>query len=283
MKLNNKGFAITAVLYGLLILFVVLTSSYLLVLSAKKDRVEKLAEEIESSYVPPLSLGDYVKYTPAKNTYSTDPTMTGYSSSQTIYPNELNTWRVLRINNDKTIDIISEYVSSTEVYFANLTGYKNLVGYLNVLASQYETPGITVGSRHFGYAGQTEYITYIDIYEPWSCSTGDSGCDTVEEEGGGDELFYVDFDQVYDVLGTRVAYKVGTTQPIKYWIASRLYLYGADGYFMDRYIDEYGDNYDSHLSDEHEHWYSLRPIVTLKSGLRYAGEGTSTNPWQIEI
>jgi len=50
MKLNNKGFAITAVLYGLLILFVVLTSSYLLVLSAKKDRVEKLAEEIESSY-----------------------------------------------------------------------------------------------------------------------------------------------------------------------------------------------------------------------------------------
>lgn len=50
MKLNNKGFAITAVLYGLLILFVILVSSYLLVLSVKKDRVEDLVNEIENSY-----------------------------------------------------------------------------------------------------------------------------------------------------------------------------------------------------------------------------------------
>jgi len=50
MKLNNKGFAITAVLYGLLILFVVLVSSYLVVLSAKKDRVEDLTTNIENEY-----------------------------------------------------------------------------------------------------------------------------------------------------------------------------------------------------------------------------------------
>lgn len=52
MKLNNKGFAITAVLYGLLILFVILVSSYLLVLSAKKDRVDDLVNEIENNYTP---------------------------------------------------------------------------------------------------------------------------------------------------------------------------------------------------------------------------------------
>ena len=51
MKLNNKGFAITAVLYGLLILFVILVSSYLLVLAAKKDRVDAIVNEIESGYV----------------------------------------------------------------------------------------------------------------------------------------------------------------------------------------------------------------------------------------
>lgn len=50
MKLNNKGFAITAVLYGLLLLFVILVSSYLLVLSAKKDRVDTLTNEIETNY-----------------------------------------------------------------------------------------------------------------------------------------------------------------------------------------------------------------------------------------
>ena len=51
MKLNNKGFAITAVLYGLLILFVILVSSYLLVLSVKKDRVDTIVNEIENDYV----------------------------------------------------------------------------------------------------------------------------------------------------------------------------------------------------------------------------------------
>lgn len=54
MELNNKGFAITAVLYGLLILFVVLVSSYLVVLSAKKDRVEKITNEIEKEYIEKL-------------------------------------------------------------------------------------------------------------------------------------------------------------------------------------------------------------------------------------
>ena len=59
MKLNNKGFAITAVLYGLLILFVVLVSSYLLVLSAKKDRVDTLASEIEVEYRDTMYEGMY--------------------------------------------------------------------------------------------------------------------------------------------------------------------------------------------------------------------------------
>lgn len=50
MKLNNKGFAITAVLYGLLILFTLLVSSYLLVLSARKDRIDILTNDIEEEY-----------------------------------------------------------------------------------------------------------------------------------------------------------------------------------------------------------------------------------------
>lgn len=57
MKLNNKGFAITAVLYGLLILFVFLVGSYLTVLTAKKNRVDKITSEIEDVGIP----GDYIK------------------------------------------------------------------------------------------------------------------------------------------------------------------------------------------------------------------------------
>lgn len=50
MKLNNKGFAITTVLYGLLILFVFLVGSYMVVLSVKKDMVEEVANQIEEEY-----------------------------------------------------------------------------------------------------------------------------------------------------------------------------------------------------------------------------------------
>ncbi len=50
MKLNNKGFAITSVLYGLLILFVLLTSTYLSMLTAKKNNIDKVTEDIEEAY-----------------------------------------------------------------------------------------------------------------------------------------------------------------------------------------------------------------------------------------
>lgn len=50
MKLNNKGFAITAVLYGILILFIFGVSSFLIALSQKKDRVTEITDEIADEY-----------------------------------------------------------------------------------------------------------------------------------------------------------------------------------------------------------------------------------------
>lgn len=50
MKLNNKGFAITGILYGLLILFALLVGSYLTILTAKKNRLDGLIEANEEEY-----------------------------------------------------------------------------------------------------------------------------------------------------------------------------------------------------------------------------------------
>lgn len=50
MKLNNKGFAITGILYGLLLLFVLLVGSYLTVLSSKKNRLDSVIEDAEDEY-----------------------------------------------------------------------------------------------------------------------------------------------------------------------------------------------------------------------------------------
>lgn len=57
MKLNNKGFAITAVLYGLLILFVILIGSYLTLLATKKNRLDSITSDVESKY----ELGDCIE------------------------------------------------------------------------------------------------------------------------------------------------------------------------------------------------------------------------------
>ncbi len=247
--------------------------------------IDALAENVSGM----ISLGDYVSLTPTKSSYSTDTTMTGYTSSQTIYPKELNLWRVIRINDDGTVDIISEHVSSVEVYFRGQTGYQNLVGYLNVLASQYENSTYTKGSRYFGYNGQTEYITDTSKFTnpaPWTSSTGSS---TVESQGGGDELYTTDYNLINTVLGTRVATKPGGSSAT-YWIASRYYyyysstnyswsgrrVYASESTGISNLYRYYSSSFDASYNCN-----SLRPIVVLKSGLKYSGVGTKESPLKV--
>ena len=239
-----------------------------------------------------LALGDYVKMTPTKSSYTTDKSKTGYTSTQTINPQELNLWRVISINNDGTVDVISEHVSSTEITFKGQTGYQNLVGYLNALAKQYENSTYTKGSRAFGYNGQTEYITDTSKFTnpaPWTCSTGES-CNPVESQGGGDELYEKDYNLVKSVLGTAVASKPDGTNDY-YWMASRYYGYSAttEYYWSGRYVTTSGgiSSYSLYYySSSSFHSYSLgdslRPVLTLKSGLKYSGMGTENYPMEIQ-
>ncbi|MDY4996852.1 MAG: hypothetical protein SO108_04045 [Bacilli bacterium] len=241
-----------------------------------------------------LALGDYVKMTPTKSSYTTDTSKTGYSSTQTINPQELNLWRVIEINDDGTVEMISEHVSSTEIYFSGQTGYQNFVGYLNVLASQYENNIYTTGSRYFGYNGQTEYITDTSKFTnpaPWTCSTEDSGCNTIESQGGGDTLYQKDYDLINTVLGTRIATKPNGSSAY-YWMASRYYTYYSSTNYRwnGRYVSTSGSNsnyslysYYNSSFNTFNHSNSLRPIVVLKSGLKYNGVGTKTIPMEISV
>lgn len=239
-----------------------------------------------------LALGDYVKMTPTKSSYTTDTSKTGYSSTQTINPQELNLWRVISINDDGTVEMISEHVSSVAIYFSGQTGYQNLVGYLNVLASQYENSTYTKGSRYFGYNGQTEYITDTSKFTnpaPWTSSTGSS---TVESQGGGDTLYQKDYDLINNVLGTRSATKPNGSSA-DYWMASRYYSYSSstsydwDGWYVSgsgsNYTSYYLYSYGSSGFNASNYGSSLRPIVVLKFGLKYEGVGTEDYPMKISV
>ena len=236
--------------------------------------------------------GDYVKMTPTLTSYTTDTSKTGYDSTQTINPSKLNLWRVLKVNSDGTIEMISEYTSSTSVYFKGKVGYQNLVGYLNVLASKYENSKYTKGSRYVGYNGQTEYINNTSKIDsttaPWTSSTGSS---TVENLGGGDTLYQDDYNLMQTVLGAIVANKVGTSTKTAYWLASRDYYYNSSTrwLFDGRFINPYGI-----LNNDYLYFYysgglntsssnfALRPIVILKSGITYTPVlGTSEDPFVL--
>lgn len=242
-----------------------------------------------------ISLGSYVKMTPTKSSYTTDTSKTGYTEAETINPQELNLWRVISLNDDGTVDVVSEHISSTAINFKGQTGYQNLVGYLNVLAKQYENSTYTKGSRAFGYNGQTEYITDTSKFTntaPWTCSTGGS-CNPIESQGGGDELYTKDYNLVKSVLGTVVASKLDGTADY-YWMASRYYGYSsATNYcWTGRNVDASGDvgysyyglyRYYSSDFKSYNYRYSLRPILTLKSGLKYTGSGTEDKPYVPSI
>lgn len=265
--------------------------------------IDELAEKSKSycpskykCYIIP-EVGDYVKMTPTLTSYTTDTSKTGYTSTQTINPSELNLWRVLKVNSDGTIEMISEYTSSTNVYFRGKVGYQNFVGYLNTLASKYENSKYTKGSRYVGYNGQTEYITNTSKIDsttaPWTSSTGSS---TTESLGGGDTLYQSDYDLMKTVLGTAVTNVVGFQQrEIPYWIASRHYAYSSTNWkFGGSYIYSGGGSNLGNLYNQNFYSYSsgsftikstsagLRPIVILKSGITYTpATGTSEDPYVL--
>ena len=262
-----------------------------------KENIDCPEDKICLKQKTSLALGDYVKMTPTKSSYTTDTSKTGYNSTQTINPQELNLWRVISLNDDGTVDVVSEHVSSDGIHFQGQTGYLNFIGYLNLLAGQYENSTYTKSSRHFGYNGQTEYITDTSKFTnpaPWTCSTG-GDCNPVESQGGGDELYTKDYNLVKSVLGTAKATTPDGTSSY-YWMASRYYLYGSvnEYFWIGRLVNDDGRyqkveggasfymyNHDLGFNSRN-YSISLRPILTLKSGLKYSGVGTEAYPMEIQ-
>ena len=239
-----------------------------------------------STNITIVNIGEYISYTPSSANYTINTGLTGYTSNQTIKPNELKLWRVIRKNSNGTVDVVSEYVSSTYVYFKGQIGYQNLTDSLNTIAKSYETSGKTVGSRNFGYDGQATWVYVGNTGSPpWPDGTSSTNSpigSTRERNGGGDYGFQTDLTLVKNAVGT-----AGACQPQErcvepgyyrnYWAASRYYTRVSDTYFyysgvqcrvngcdgssisLLRYNNGWADNAQSAC---------IRPIVTLSATLR---------------
>ena len=130
--------------------------------SLSSTNVQSAIDELKTKYnnvnYNGLLLGDYFTMVPDASTYTITAGTTGHDSDQIITPNELTLWRVIDIHSDESVDAVSEYVSSTSVYFKGVTGYANFVGALQTIAAQYAKEGYTINTRMMGYGGQTATI-----------------------------------------------------------------------------------------------------------------------------
>ncbi len=248
-----------------------------------------------------FELGDYITLVPDASNYSVVKADTGYGS-QSITPNELTLWRVIDVHQDGSVDAVSEYVSSTDVYFEGAIGYTQLVGTLQNMASSYAKDGYTIATRMMGYDGQTLVIQDTSAYDGTTTTrpTGDRGSvepttgvgEEFDNAGGvlGDTLYLKDYQLVKNVYNTVVANKVGTTTPTPYWLASRSYSSSDATHFVfsGRYVDANGDIYNKNnirnFLDTRFYNYmyasALRPIITLSSNVTVAsGSGDINNPY----
>ena len=221
----------------------------------------------------------------------------GYKT-QSLNPSELNLWRVIKKNADGTIEMVSENVSSKKIYFYGCVGYQKLVGTLNLIAKQYENELYTIGSRHMGYNGQTEFITDTSkfIYPaPWTSSTSNNDN---EIYGGGDNLYNNDVSLVRKAVGNLNATRIGSQYAVDYWLASRNYSYTTTNLykFVGRMV--YSIASASTINSENNalcavstssgvlrgtsYQYYIRPIVIIKAKLIATGSGTSADPWVLQ-
>lgn len=265
----------------------------------------------------PFHIGDYVEMTPTSTSFTPDATLTGlvdYDSeggnaagtttvSGTLNPSYLNLWRVIRINDDCTVEVVSEYVSDVDVKFGGKVGYANFVYYLNEIAKQYKNTTYTLDPatapdgafRNVGYDHQTKQITDMtkitSTTAPWDANTGPK---TVESLGGGDYGFSTDLKLMEKANVPITAYKKGSTvnethfNRMSYWLASRFYYYGSSWRFYARFVGTNGNILTSYLYyssggsfNPYADAYAVRPILTLKSGLQPTGSGTASNHYVL--
>ncbi len=155
-----------------------------------------------------VDVGSYISMTPTSTSFMPSGELTGClndadCTQNTLNPSELNLWRVIKKNDDGTIDIVSEHVSSEKVVFRGSTGYLNFVKALNEIAKEYGNDKFVKSARYMGYSNQIEV------------------CEELSEIVCPEDIGYeTDVNLVTTAIGNIKATKIDGSAEY-YWLASR--------------------------------------------------------------
>ena len=119
-----------------------------------------------------IKIGDYVNYKPKSKTYTISKTYSGYTDNQE-YTTENLGWRILNINEDGTVDLISNKPTSHEVYFLGATGYNNGVYLLNDMCNNlYSNLDKGTTARSLNIEDIQDKLKSEDTYKGYESKTG---------------------------------------------------------------------------------------------------------------
>lgn len=149
---DEKGAVTTVVVVTLLFFVIILSTTYIIVATLRKNQLKSqlIAREIYEKDLN-IKIGDYVNYTyDIAQNYVLISATCGSSDNPTdgIPQTKDLKWKILSINADGSIDLISETPTNTAVYFSGALGYNNGVYLINdICAKQYSSKSLGVTAR----------------------------------------------------------------------------------------------------------------------------------------
>lgn len=258
-----------------------------------------------------VKIGDYVLLESNTTQYNIAKEKSGYENNQSINTNNLKLWRVISINKDLTVDVVSEYLPKDEIIISGLIGYNNYVGLLNEIAFEYGNSKFVEKARNVGYSNQRDNVEVIKSFnnlmsKKWPEIKKNESIETIIELTT-DDNYSNDLELIQKAVGTIQASPESTlehkyTGYFRYLISSRDAEYNSLFPYIKLYLREVNENttdiyniskteiYD--CSDMNSNGCEsistvserIRPILTLKHNIFIdSGDGSKDSPYEVVI
>lgn len=272
--MNKKGFVVSSIIYSILILFVLLIASILLLLGSRKLAFDRLKKDVANDLNGDISFTDErgtLSYVLAKQYNDYDPSIAKwyglnkddngyyYSGTNAVVTNnyvwfEGHLWRVLSINNDNSITMITQQpltsIQPASAVWTTQATYE--ASYVNKWLNEVFLASISDQSKIL------DNVYNVGIY------TNVSEIKTTQKVGLLDNAQYTKAGTANSFLNIKDSFWLGNR-----YDTSRI-----------RYVNDSGSVGSYNPLDSYGAAFGIRPVIKISNLNDIVGDGTLNNPYR---